>query len=219
VLKKNSYFLFPYLLFLLIGAVILISFPKADIHLFINQYHNRVSDLFFTYATFLAEGLFIAVIVGVLVYYNIRKGALVLFSFLSASLLTQFLKRMIFNDYVRPKAFFEGLAQLRFVEGVTVHSNYSFPSGHATGAFALFFALALLAKNKINKLLLFFCALLVAWSRIHLSQHFLVDIYVGSLIGVGFTLLTFWFFHVKLPEGGTFDRPLKTLLKRRNESK
>jgi membrane-associated phospholipid phosphatase len=39
--------------------------------------------------------------------------------------------------------------------------------------------------------LFFFCALAVGYSRIYLSQHFLLDVFFGSLIGTIGTLIVF----------------------------
>jgi membrane-associated phospholipid phosphatase len=59
----------------------------------------------------------------------------------------------------------------------------SFPSGHATSAFALFLCLAFLSANRYIKLISFMSACFIAFSRVYLSQHFLIDIYFGSIIG------------------------------------
>lgn len=110
-----------------------------------------------------------------------------------ASIITQTLKQTVFNGVVRPKKFFEGIQDLYFVPGVENHLYFSFPSGHATCAFSLYFALALLVKNNTLKLILFFVALLVGYSRIYLSQHFFEDVYAGSLVGISTTFIVYYF--------------------------
>jgi membrane-associated phospholipid phosphatase len=194
VLKNNKPFFIPYLVFLFIGAIILTLYNKAEIHLFINRFHNQFSDNFFRIATMLAEGLFIALVITILAFKKVRYSILLVSSFALSGMLAQFLKRMIFNEMPRPKAFFENIAELHFIENVQLHTQYSFPSGHATSAFTLFFALSLFAKQPILKVLCFVGALLVSWSRIYLSQHFLMDIYAGSLLGIGSVALIFWYF-------------------------
>jgi membrane-associated phospholipid phosphatase len=218
LLQQNKYFLIPYFIFLFVGGLILLLFNKAEIHLFVNQYHDYISDQFFRFATYVAEGIIVGGIILGLAFYRIRSGLLLLGSYVFASLIAQFFKRLVFNEYPRPKAFFDGIANLRFVEGVQVHTAFSFPSGHATGAFALFFSLAILAKRNYLKAVYFFAALLAAWSRVHLSQHFFIDIYIGSLLGVSVTAFTFLFFNKKFPEGlFLIDQPLK--LKGRGKDK
>ena len=92
----------------------------------------------------------------------------------------------------RPKKFFEGIHDLYFVPGVDNYLYNSFPSGHSTCAFALYFALSLILDNKIIKSICFTIALLVAYSRVYLSQHFFEDVYAGSLIGVVTTIIIFY---------------------------
>ena len=111
---------------------------------------------------------------------------------LISALMTQTLKHTIFEDVVRPKKFFEGIADLYFVPGVENYMYNSFPSGHTTSAFALYFSLALLTKNKWIEFLLFTIALTVAYSRIYLSQHFFSDVYAGSLVGMFTTIVVYF---------------------------
>jgi membrane-associated phospholipid phosphatase len=194
VLKNNRPFLIPYLVFLIIGAIILALYNKADIHLYINRFHNHFSDNFFRIATMIAEGLFISVVIFLFLFQKIRNSILLISSFAFSGMLAQFFKRVIFNEMPRPKAFFENIADLHTIENVQLHTQYSFPSGHATSAFTLFFALSLFAKQPLLKLLCFIGALLVSWSRIHLSQHFFMDVYAGSVIGIVSVALIFWYF-------------------------
>lgn len=108
-----------------------------------------------------------------------------------AAVITQFLKHNVFEDALRPVKYFEGIHNLYLIPGVENFSYNSFPSGHATCAFALYFSLALIVKKHTLKLLFFVIALIAAYSRIYLSQHFLEDVYVGSIIGVSTSLLIY----------------------------
>lgn len=128
----------------------------------------------------------------ILMAVKYRYAVIVGLSNIIASIITQALKQTVFNDVVRPKKFFEGIQELYFVPGVENHLYFSFPSGHATCAFSLYFALALLVKNKALELSLFFVALLVGYSRIYLSQHFFEDVYAGSLIGICTTFIVYY---------------------------
>ena len=86
--------------------------------------------------------------------------------------------------------------------------QFSFPSGHATTAFTLFTCLALIVPNKLLKILFFAIAALAAYSRIYISQHWLVDIFAGSIIGV--TIATgFYFIFIKSSSfSDKLNRPL-----------
>jgi membrane-associated phospholipid phosphatase len=101
-------------------------------------------------------------------------------------------KHMIFYEAYRPSKYFELYEKykLHLVQGVSLHSLHSFPSGHTTTAFTLFIMLAFLVRNNSLKFLCFIVALLTGYSRIYLSQHFLVDVLVGSVIGVTSVLIT-----------------------------
>lgn len=194
IVKQNRTFLFLYLIFLIIGAVLLISTTKHQLHLLFNQFHNSFLDSFFYYATFLGDGIAAVLVVIMFLAVKYRIALIVAISNLVAALITQTLKHTIFDDVVRPKKFFEGIQDLYFVPGVENYMYNSFPSGHTTCAFALYFSLALFTKSKWIEFLLFSIALIVGYSRVYLSQHFFVDIYAGSIIGVATTLLVYFLF-------------------------
>ena len=71
------------------------------------------------------------------------------------------------------------------------------PSGHSAIAFALMTALALVSTLKLEtpprwqQGSLFVLALGAAFSRVYLSEHFLEDVYWGSLLGVVCGLVAF----------------------------
>lgn len=67
--------------------------------------------------------------------------------------------------------------------------DFSFPSGHATTAFAA--ASILSAFNKKRKWLYYTTALLISYSRIFLFCHYLLDIVAGAVLGylIGKTIL------------------------------
>jgi membrane-associated phospholipid phosphatase len=193
IIKANTYFFTPYFIFLLSGGVLLLLNGKAHTHLEFNSFHNAVFDAVFYYITYLGDGILALLITIILASNSFRYAFIVGASNLLASATTQILKHYVFIDAVRPKKYFEGVANLYLVPGVDNYLYNSFPSGHSTCAFALYLALALITKNKSLKFIFFTIAALVAYSRIYLSQHFLDDVYAGSLIGVVFTLSVFYF--------------------------
>jgi membrane-associated phospholipid phosphatase len=193
ILKSNFSFLLPYLVFIVLGALLLILNTKVEIQLSFNHYHNSFFDNFFYYATYCGDGLAAVLVVIILLSIKYRYAFIVGVSNIISALITQTLKQTIFADVVRPKKFFEGIHNLYFVPGVDNYLYNSFPSGHSTCAFSLYFALALLAKNKTLKLLYFIVALLVGYSRIYLSQHFFEDVYAGSLIGIFTTIIVYYY--------------------------
>jgi len=139
----------------------------------------------------MGDGLMVLLVSLCLLFVKFEYALLVSFSNLISSTLTQLLK-LFYND-LRPKAFFKGIADLYFVPGVENYSNFSFPSGHTTVAFTLYLCLALIVSNPFIKGFLFILSLTVSFSRVYLSQHFLGDIYAGSLIAVCITLTIYYF--------------------------
>jgi membrane-associated phospholipid phosphatase len=192
IFKTNVSFLLPYILFIILGAFLLVINTKTETHLGFNTFHSSFFDTFFYYTTYLGDGVMLLLTVIILMAVKYRYAVIVGLSNIIASIITQALKQTVFNEVVRPKKFFEGIQDLYFVPGVENHLYYSFPSGHATCAFSLYFALALLVKNKALELSLFFVALLVGYSRIYLSQHFFEDVYAGSLIGICTTFIVYY---------------------------
>lgn len=192
IFRRNAPFLIPYLLFLLAGGIVLAFIPKADLHLFFNRYHHPLADVFFTYLTYLGDGItvIIAVILALLVKY--RYAILIGAANIISAIITQGLKQFVFTGTPRPRRFFEGLHDLYLVPGVAVYSSNSFPSGHTTAAFTLYFCIALLIDNKWGKALFFLLSLMIGFSRIYLSQHFFSDVYTGSIIGVSIAFITYY---------------------------
>lgn len=75
-------------------------------------------------------------------------------------------------------------------------STYSFPSAHATVAFAIFTFLGLAGKKVSKKrfLLMLIPAFVVAWSRVELGVHEPIDVMGGAVLGtlVGVAYSAFW---------------------------
>ena len=196
LLKKNRSFLIPWVLILLVAAVLLIIYPKAQLHIFSNQVHTPFLDVFFKYLTHLGDGVLIAVLFLMLLFVKYRYALAFLSGALTASLFINLIKKVLLHDVYRPSKYFElyETYQLHFVDGVKLHAFQSFPSGHTTTAFNLFFMLALLVDNRWLKTLFLAIATVVAYSRVYLSQHFLIDIVVGSVFGVVTILFAYYFF-------------------------
>ncbi len=206
--KENRYFLIPYLFTLIICVILLFSFSKTELHILSNKANSISFDYFFKYATNLGDGAMIAILTIILLFIRYRYAIV----FLSGSLLTagiiNLLKKVLLGDILRPSKYFEihETYQLHFVEGVNLHSLYSFPSGHTGTAFNLFFMLALISPGKWLKLFWFFVAAIVGYSRIYLSQHFLIDITVGSIIGT--SIIFFMFFGLNKSKKTWLDKSL-----------
>jgi membrane-associated phospholipid phosphatase len=189
ILKANKPFFLLYLLFLIIGGICQALWSPTDLFLLINSHNNAFFDAFFLYFTNVGDGAFFAAVIILCLFIKYRYALIGIASFALSGLLAQGLKRFVFPEVMRPRAVFEGSSYpLHWVQGLEIHSNHSFPSGHATTAFAVFALLSLVLRNKGWGVLYFTLAFLAAYSRVYLGQHFFADIYAGSVLGVGSTV-------------------------------
>jgi membrane-associated phospholipid phosphatase len=210
---QNNKVLFALLSLYLISGLFLLFFEKGEIELFVNRHHNIYYDVFFSFVTRLGDGGVLLLIILAMSFRKIYYGILGLLTFLASTIIVQSLKRIIFYEYPRPSKFFEKYLDLHYVEGIELHSFFSFPSGHSSGAFSVFILLALISKNSLSAILFFLIALLVSFSRIYLMQHFFIDTYVGAFIGILTTALIYYFvgYRTNWNERPKFKQPLQTL--------
>lgn len=199
LIKENKWFLYPFFAYLVVGFVLLVSIEKGEDIWFFNRLHSPISDFIAQYLTHLGDGLFAAIIILCLLAIRFDYFFWAALSFGISAAIAQGLKRLVFSDMSRPLKYMGEKAGLHLVEGVTVHHDFSFPSGHGTTAFMLFFVLSLVIPNKKTGFFCFLSALIVSLTRPYLVQHFFEDIYVGAIIGVATTLIvwqvkpTLWF--------------------------
>lgn len=181
---------------LLIGCLLLVTVEKVEGHLFVNSGNNAFYDFFFTYFTHVGGGTFVVVgsVVLSILFWKRHQFAVPLLASLNLILVaasTQFLKHVVFSDASRPIQFI-GRELLHTAPGVEMHTSNSFPSGHTAAGFAFFALVAFLyGKNKWIQLLCILAAVLVGFSRIYLSQHFLEDAVLGGSIGLACFLLSY----------------------------
>lgn len=180
------------------AGVVLLQSGKVQIHRAMNAYvGNQYIDSFFEYITHLGDGAFAFLVAIIFLFFNIRKSVYILLSYAGAGVVSYILKHWIYYDVTRPHFVFQYFVreELKEVQGVDLIGFHSFPSGHALSAFALFFCLLFVSRSHLLKILFFVLAVLAAYSRVYLSQHWLIDIYVGSIIGVCFSLLFYIVFY------------------------
>jgi membrane-associated phospholipid phosphatase len=173
------------------GTLLLLMFIFSDenLHLRVNQYHCSFFDVFFKYVTYLGDGLMFPLLIVPFFFYNKKQSLKFVIAALLTLLITFVLKKMIFFGVPRPIEFF-GADKLHLIEGVKMCYWNSFPSGHAMSAFAVFGSLFLYVKNKVLKNVFVVLTILAAFSRVYLSQHFMLDILVGGAIGTGIAVLS-----------------------------
>lgn len=181
-IKDNPYFFYAYFSALFIGLITLLLISKGDVVLLLNRNHSPFLDHLFLITDNIGEGivfLIVLLVIGAFRFGNLVKGLSV---FLGTGLIIQILKNIF--DMPRPKLYLSPNHSLYFVPGVNVHEYLSFPSGHSATAFCTMIFLAYLVKNRNWGALFFVIALFGALTRVYLCQHFFIDIYFGSMIGV-----------------------------------
>jgi len=181
---------------LLILSSPLLFMEKEFLTLWLNQNHSPFLDIFFKNITYLGDAWYL---LPLLIFALSRNYFLSLILFVStvleAILVMIVLKNGFFSDIVRPIRYIAQSDLLHRVEGVTIHSLHSFPSGHSQTVFLMFTFLALFCKRTAMAYVLIFTAAFVALSRVYLLQHFFIDVWVGSIIGYGFLVLTLLAFY------------------------
>ena len=193
VYKENQTFFIGYFFLLLIAAIILLVNSKTGGFILLNPYHSAFLNFVFQGVTLLGDGIFSVVFCLVLLFFKKRHLSFIVFiSFATSGIFTQVLKDFI--SEARPALFLENSNYPYFIDHVTLHNFHSFPSGHATSAFAFVSIIAFVVKDKKEALPLLALGALVGYSRIYLGQHFLLDVTVGSFIGVFFSVLCWIYF-------------------------
>ena len=207
--RRNAAFLTGWLVLMVVAVTALCFVPKAELHLLLNRYHTPWLDsFFFHYTHFCNWPMYVLMVLPLLCRRPVWSAVLGAAEGLSA-IVAHCVKYLC--NMPRPKPVFEELIETHpglydawqetIVEAVELHSWYSFPSGHTTAFFAFFATLAFLyaeepkapSKQEFGLICLILAAL-GGYSRIYLSQHFLLDVTVGMAIGVICSVVIFYIF-------------------------
>lgn len=196
VFKQNQTFFIGYFFLLAVAIILLIFDTKKEAFILLNPYHSVFLNYLFIGVTFLGTGFFSIIICLALALFKKTFLSFIVFvSFATSGIAAQLLKAFISEG--RPAMVFKKSNYPYFIEHVTLHNFHSFPSGHTVTAFALASILAIAIKNKKYSIPLLLFGTLVGYSRIYLGQHFLLDVAVGSLIGILFSIIC-WIFLAKM---------------------
>ena len=186
-----------FLIFFLLGLFYLVSMGNYNFSIYFNTLNHNIADLLFKYLTYLGDGIFAFIVAIVCFFYRRDYGLIMLISLLITTLITQFLKRIIFIEKFRPSNIFSDLIESgkwHLVEGVHLHDKISFPSGHAATVFCVGILLCIYINSKRWSIFILTLVSIVGLSRVYLSQHFLEDILMGSMLGTIVSILVYYFF-------------------------
>ena len=153
------------------------------LHLAMNRFHSPWADAFFSVTTNFANGWVPTMVALLMLLRTWRAFLMVGLSAGLSAILVQTLKHTFFAGSFRPAMFLNDMPGLQLVQGFELHHYFSFPSGHATTAFSMCLALAVIIGRRVPAALLAVLAAVLAFSRVYLSQHFTEDILAGALIG------------------------------------
>jgi membrane-associated phospholipid phosphatase len=174
------------------GGIGLAVYDKEVLFRLFNTNHNPLLDSLMPFGTLLGQGITISIIMLALLalpafqnwWYVVAAVACNVLPTLAA----QAIKSIVNAD--RPLQYFNKADWIHILPDWKELYHHSFPSGHTCGAFAMFCLLSCILSRRYKPfgILFFLLALMVGYSRVYLSAHFFADVYVGSLIGVLFSV-------------------------------
>jgi len=194
LIKKYIFSFSLYTLVFVTGIVLVLSIPKLELHLLVNGSHTDFQDSLFKTITWLGDGWFAVIFSTLFLLIRFRYFLMLILSFSISGLFAQFFKHIVFPDVLRPSAFLDQMSGLPMVSGISLFQSFSFPSGHTTTAFAVLLLAGFISEKKGILFLAMILALLTGFSRVYISQHFLVDILAGSVLGTLSALFFYWYF-------------------------
>ncbi|MEM9258412.1 MAG: phosphatase PAP2 family protein [Bacteroidota bacterium] len=198
-LRDNGLFIYGTILLLLISAFLLFTYNQGDALVAINKLRSPFWDVFFKVGTRFAEPVAYVTILIFVAAFSYRRAIFTVVAGALAGIVAGILK-MVFAQARPMRWFFDNYEEIWHSlnhfeeEWRSWDVDSSFPSGHATSAFALYSFLAFTSRrNKLTfGLLCFALAFMVAFSRMYLLYHFLRDVTFGA--GLGLCIGTFVFF-------------------------
>jgi undecaprenyl-diphosphatase len=175
----------------------LLSLDRALFFAINNDWAGPTNDILIGWATWLGNGLVLAVVVIPLLYFVDRKNfarnlALIITAVIISAIAGEFLKRFI----NRPRPL-KDMADLIEAGKIHIHVLFgplrerSMPSGHTVLIFTVASSLSLLFHKYAVPF--FVVAMLTGVSRIYVGAHYPSDVLAGALIGILSTVLVYWF--------------------------
>jgi len=174
--------------FVIAVIIFLLSYfiGKSQFFLLLNGNGGRVADVFFAVLTYGGDGIMWIPVSLVILIILKRKDLLPLL--ISVIALSTFFSHL-FKDFLIPneprpmRAITDG-SYIHTVPGVQIDYLSSFPSGHTTTVFCFYLLFCLLIKKNWWSMAGLVFALLVAYSRVYLAEHFPFDTAGGMIAAI-----------------------------------
>jgi len=162
-----------------------IMIGKNNLFLLLNTDLGNIGDTFFKYATYIGDGVVWAIFAIYILIFNRRKLPITLAAIVVSTLIAHYIKGHLITNNPRPMtALFLHKDLIHTIAGVQLSDAGSFPSGHTTQAFTMYFFFCILLKKEWIIWVGFFLALLVGYSRVYQAQHFPIDVAGGIIVGI-----------------------------------
>lgn len=193
----NTRYLRPAIILSLFCALIIFIYAfaldKAEGFLLLNGNLGKVADTFFKIITNVGDGFSWLAALIILIFILKRKDGIVFFicTFVISTIITQIFKYYIAPYTPRPIKFIEDITAIHTVPGVTLYSISSFPSGHTATIFCMYLLFCIFINQRWWLYTGLLLALVVAYSRIYLAQHFPQDIGGGILTAIASVVITY----------------------------
>ena len=192
----NPWFVLPFLVWMLIGGILLLVYNRQVLFATVNMNHSDLLDNIMLRLTDMGDGLGVTIILGSMMVFfkSCRNWWYILAAIvcnLFPSILVQAIKSIVHAP--RPLSYYGEAPWIHVREHWEHLYHRSFPSGHSASVFSMCCFLSMILPTGWDKFGagLFVIALLVAYSRMYLAAHFYADIFVGSILGTTGTIFLF----------------------------
>jgi len=180
LLRKSNLFFTGAFLCVVVAAVIYLL--KGNV-----QFDGTRSfwvNVFFVNFTFMGDAVFVLVVAAIFLFYyrQPQKAKTIFFNFLLTMLLVQLFKNILHNGAFT--LYFEESQYLFNSTFIKETAHEQLPSGHTALAFSLAACLSSFTKRKLTQVLVLLACGLLAFSRLYLAKHSLMDVVGGTIIGL-----------------------------------
>lgn len=221
-LRYNWLFVGGTLLLVVINIGLIVSSSQGDALVAINKLRTDNWDVFFKIGTHFAEPVAYLGVIIIVTAFSYRHGIFTVVAGAIAGIFSGILKA-VFAQARPMRWFFDNYEEIWHSLNLFEENwrswdpDSSFPSGHATSAFALYGFLAFTSrKRKFSvSLLCFFLAVMVGFSRMYLLYHFLRDVTAGAFLGTVIGALVYYLQKAAYPETTWLDRGWLDIFRKR----